>query len=117
MQESRPHLLRLGRQLSKEHQSHRNADSEDTTVAVQQGLSGSEQDQDGSAQEGEPNLKLSHQLWMFSRKIRDAEVIGSGDPKKVARRAKNRAVRQGSREGHPSLVALGARDTDLGDRL
>ena len=29
---------------------------------------------------------------MLSRKVRDAEVIGSGDPKKVARRAKNRAI-------------------------
>ena len=29
MQGSRPHLLRLGRRLSKGHQCHRNADSED----------------------------------------------------------------------------------------
>lgn len=57
-----------------------------------QGLSGSEKDQDGSPRDGERNLKLSNLLWMFSRKVRHAEVIGSGDPKKVACRAKNRAA-------------------------
>ncbi len=29
---------------------------------------------------------------MLSRKVRDAEVIGSGDPKRIARSAKNRTV-------------------------
>ena len=39
-----------------------------------------------------PNLKLRRLLWMLSRKVRDAEVIGSGDPKRIARSAKNRTV-------------------------